>query len=100
MRASWIVPPEVRIAEATVTSEKSQDWRSRIFSKWKSAPAQVPGMRMEVSRSPASITVMRSMSMPGPMKKSSASYTVSPEELVTTICASQRDHGGARCPKG
>ena len=52
-------------------------------------------MRIAVSRSPGSITVMRVMSIDGPMKNSSAGTTRSPPELRTTICASSATSAGA-----
>jgi hypothetical protein len=68
MRASSMVSPESFIAEATFTSAKSHAWRSRTFSKWKRAPAQVAGIRIAVRRSEGPRIVILWMSVAGVMK--------------------------------
>ena len=78
MRIDSMVSPEIFIAEATLTSGKSQIWRSAPSRSSSCAPAHSAGRRIAVSISPACSTVMRVMSIPGPMKNSSAFTTCSP----------------------
>ena len=85
----------MRTAAATLTSAKSHVFRSATFSKWKSAPAQRPGIRIAVRRSPGSSTVMRVMSTPGDMKNFAAGTTRSRRALRTTIPASSATRAGA-----
>jgi hypothetical protein len=55
----------------------------------------VAGIRIAVKSSSGASTVIRVMSVPGPMKKSSASTTRSPRVLRITICASSATSAGA-----